>query len=217
MSRIESCPRCGGAHLSVHADDRQIRAHDGTMVPYQAQFSRCARCGEEFFTRSQSRAASRAAASAQRRHAKRLLPEELEAIRAMYGVSQVVMERILKFGKKSFARWEAGTVCQSQAADRLLREVRDSPNLFHRLAVEAGVLVESTRDPSAAEWQNFAVEAKVSVSVPHGAARKKPRVKARSVSGIYNVIRRDLVSVPRSASAARHSSGYHASFRCEPA
>jgi putative zinc finger/helix-turn-helix YgiT family protein len=100
MNRFESCPVCGGTNLRVHPEDRSIRARDGADLPYAAEYSQCTKCNEEFFTRDQSRAASRAAATALRQYAGLLAPADILGIRAKYGVTQVDLERVLKLGKR---------------------------------------------------------------------------------------------------------------------
>ena len=134
-----TCPKCNNIELTLHEEIRAIRAADGNMLSYSATYTRCIRCGEEFYTKAQSKAASRAATGAIRHHFGLLAPDEIVAIRRQYGVTQVELERVLNLGKKSVVRWEAGTVTQSRSADRLLRELRDSPSMFARLAEQAGV------------------------------------------------------------------------------
>jgi HTH-type transcriptional regulator/antitoxin MqsA len=139
MSKPITCPMCGGSSISIHVDDRRVHAEDGTPLPYKAHFSKCATCGEEFYTREQAREASRSAARVARTFEELLTPSEIVAIRGQYRVSQDLAQRIMRFGKKSFVRWEGGTVRQSRAADQLLRQVRDSPALFYRMAANAGI------------------------------------------------------------------------------
>jgi HTH-type transcriptional regulator / antitoxin MqsA len=186
MNKIETCPVCSNTDFQTSTEERSIRARDGTELPYSAEYSRCTKCGEEFFTRSQSRRASKAAATALRQHAGLLTPAEIVGIRAMYGVTQVELERTLKLGKKSIVRWEAGTVCQSQAADRLLREVRESPALFLRLAKEAGVTLNL--EPSSATVWDVVVTKVVSLP-PHAGRARRRKIRTR-VSGTYRVVER---------------------------
>jgi putative zinc finger/helix-turn-helix YgiT family protein len=134
---------------------RSFRAPTGEEVPYHAEYSRCGRCGEEFFTYQQSRAATRNLAGVERQRAGRLTPNEIIAIRKNYGVKQEQMERIVGVGKKTWGRWENGLVCQSRAADQLLREIRDSPSLFKRFAEQAGVTLPEPVELDA--WANFEV------------------------------------------------------------
>jgi putative zinc finger/helix-turn-helix YgiT family protein len=155
MSRKQSCPVCSGTDITVHPEMRSFRAPSGEEIPYRAEYSRCGRCGEEFLTYQQSRAANRNLAGVERQRGGRLTPNEIIAIRNSYGVTQEQIERILRVGKKTWGRWESGLVCQSRAADQLLREIRDSPSLFKRLAEQAGVTLPEPVELDA--WAHFEV------------------------------------------------------------
>lgn len=172
MTLAESCPICGSADLATMTYDGMIRARDGAQLPYHAHHSKCNHCGEEFFTKRQSRASNRVAATALRVHAGLLGPADIIGIRAKYRVTQAELERILRAGKKTAVRWESGAVCQSQAIDQLLREVRDSPNRFYELAEAAGVTVRPVVAPT------YVVHCVASVRVTQG-THKKPWAKRR--------------------------------------
>jgi HTH-type transcriptional regulator / antitoxin MqsA len=144
MSRNLACPQCAKSSITVHREERICRSLEGDGIPYPAEYSRCESCGEEFYTRQQSRANTRALVGIERQRAGRLTPQEILAIRQGYGVTQEQMEAIVGVGKKSWGRWENGLVCQSRSADQLLREIRFSPALFARLADKAGVKIPST-------------------------------------------------------------------------
>jgi putative zinc finger/helix-turn-helix YgiT family protein len=182
MTLAELCPICGSAELAVVGYDGMIRARDGTQLPYHAQHSKCNNCGEEFFTKRQSQASNRTAAAALRAHAGLLTPTEIVGIRAKYDVTQTELERVLKLGKKTVVRWEAGSVCQSQAADQLLREIRDSPTRFYELAEAAGV---SLRPATA---MTFVVGVTACVRVTQGSRRPHRRKRRPRQSGVYRTL-----------------------------
>ena len=146
MSRVESCPQCSSTSLAQHDEQRQIRAPDGTELPYAAQYSLCLTCGFEYYTARQTRLASRAAAGALRKHAGLLPPADMIALRAKYDLTQEDLEKIFRFGKKSVTRWEAGSVCQSRSADSLLREAIENPGFMRRSAEAAGVKIAQDRE-----------------------------------------------------------------------
>lgn len=162
MSRKPSCPVCSSVSLTIHQEVRSFRTVRGEEILYPAEYSRCAQCGEEFFTSQQSRAATRALVGIERQRGGRLTPNEIRAIRTNYGVTQEQMQRIVRVGKKAWGRWENGLVCQSRSADQLLREIRDSPSMFRRLAEQAGVSLPA---PAAEDvWSSFDFPFKVSDS-----------------------------------------------------
>ncbi len=143
-----ACPTCGATdNLTVHTEQGQVRAPDGTLLPYETAYTACERCGEEFLTRAQTRADSRAASTVLRRHIGLLTPEEIKAIRSRFRVSQEVFERVLGLGRKTVVRWETGRVNQGRAADLLLRAVRERPELFYEFAEREGVSLEQPALP----------------------------------------------------------------------
>ncbi len=122
------CPACGSTDESVVITaPRQVVGEDGRALEFLDLFTRCGRCGEEFYTREQSLASSRAAASALRAHEGLLSPDEIRAIRERLGWTQAQLEQALGVGPKTVVRWERGTVRQSRAADRLLRVLAAHP------------------------------------------------------------------------------------------
>jgi HTH-type transcriptional regulator/antitoxin MqsA len=126
MNRRDSCPNCGSASLTVHDEVSEIRAGDDTMLQYESRFTHCETCGEEFYSRAQSREATRSSSRELRKHEGLLTPQEIKSIRQSLGLTQVQLQEKLGLGKKSVVRWEAGTVCQSRAADRLIRSLQQT-------------------------------------------------------------------------------------------
>jgi len=139
------CPFCRADAVRVTSATRTTNADDGARLKYRERLSRCARCGEEFFTHEQSLAASRSRASVLRTHEGLLAPEEIRTMRARYGLSQAELERMLGLGAKTVVRWERGTVRQSQAADLLLRIVAEDRRRAETLADSAGVTLAAPR------------------------------------------------------------------------
>jgi len=133
----------------------QVTASDGTPLTYTTEYSRCGECGDEFYTRSQSLAASRARANALRAHENLLGPSEIRAFREKYGLTQEKLERLLGVGAKTVVRWERGTVAQGRAADSLLRILAKLPGALEFLAEQNGLAGHS----STLGWAEPAVKA----------------------------------------------------------
>src|SRR5712692_524363 len=91
-----SCPACQSAETRIVSAPRQVRAEDGATLEFTDEFTRCAQCGEEFYTRDQSLASSRAAAAVLREHERLLPPDRIRAIRQSYGLTQADFERALR-------------------------------------------------------------------------------------------------------------------------
>jgi HTH-type transcriptional regulator / antitoxin MqsA len=60
-----------------------------------------------------------------------LTGEKIREIRKKLGFTQEQMSEILGGGLKSFARYEAGQICQSKAMDNLLRILDRFPQVVH--------------------------------------------------------------------------------------
>lgn len=115
------CPLCRSERLRLIREPRQIEAEDGTSLPFVDELTECAKCGERYYTHEQAMASSRALAAALRSHEHLLTPDEIQAIRARFRLSQAGVEKLLCLGAKTVVRWEGGAVCQGRAADTLLR------------------------------------------------------------------------------------------------
>ncbi len=115
------CPACDSEHTRLVTAQREVQADDGATLPYVDELTECDECGERFYTHDQSLASSRARAAALRAHAHLLTPDEIRGIRERFDLSQAAVEDLFALGAKTLVRWERGTVCQSRAADLLLR------------------------------------------------------------------------------------------------
>ena len=130
------CPECGGA---VEA------SNDVLAVPFRGHpvevsgvlHGACTECGEVFIGAAEVEQLQRAAASKARAAQGLLQPEEIKALRASLGLSQVAFENLLGTGAKTVVRWEKGTVFQSATADRLMRLLRHMPELKAVLETDA--------------------------------------------------------------------------------
>ena len=144
MSQATQCPRCGKEALRAVSQTRLVAADDGTFLKYRDELTECSACGERFYTHKQSLASSRARAGALRQHAGLLTPAEIRAFRARSGLTQLHLELLLGTGRKTVVRWEKGTVCQSRAADRLIRLLILNPANIAALAAPSRSRVPST-------------------------------------------------------------------------
>jgi len=135
------CPVCRSEETSLVSAPRQVAASDATPLEFQDQFTRCRRCGEEFYTREQSLASSRAAATVLRQHERLLPPERIRSIRESYRLSQADFERALRLGPKTVVRWESGTVRQGATANSLLLAIEGNPATFWKVAAANGFTV----------------------------------------------------------------------------
>jgi putative zinc finger/helix-turn-helix YgiT family protein len=110
-----------------------------------ATVRRCPGCGEVFWSPEEAERARLAAAEEIRTREGLLLASEIRELRRSIGLTQPDFERLLGVGPKTAARWEAGTVFQSGAADHLMRVVREVPGAAEHLAARNGVRLRPVR------------------------------------------------------------------------
>jgi len=137
------CPECGGGvQASVEALEVPFRGHpvEVSGVPH----GRCTECGEVYIGAAEVEQLQRAAASQVRAAQGLLQPEEIRALRASLGLSQAAFEDLLGTGAKTVVRWEKGTVFQSATADRLMRLLRERPEL--RAVLESQAVCRTSRE-----------------------------------------------------------------------
>jgi putative zinc finger/helix-turn-helix YgiT family protein len=68
-----------------------------------------------------------------------LAPREVRIIRLKYGLSEADMEHLLALPEATFGRWERGEEIQGKAADTLLREMAEQPEIVRSLLGKSGV------------------------------------------------------------------------------
>jgi len=140
------CYQCA-AEARIVTEPREFREGDQTVV-VDDTFYRCDNCGETFYDGNMADESFRRAAAAARIQEGFLAPHEIRELRAMYGLSQASLERLINSGEKTVVRWERGTVAQNATADTLLRVLRSHPDVVAWLASQRGVKVTL---PEAAE------------------------------------------------------------------
>ncbi len=130
------CPECGGrVEASVDAIEVPFRGHPVSVsgVPH----GQCSECGEVYIGAAEVEQLQKAAASQVRASQGLMQPEEIRALRVSLGLSQAAFEDLLGTGAKTVVRWEKGIVFQSATADRLMRLLREMPELRAVLESEA--------------------------------------------------------------------------------
>jgi HTH-type transcriptional regulator / antitoxin MqsA len=139
MEKETECYLCRSPAFLIKGK-RQTRM--GTRpISFEDEFYKCSNCGEQFYDGRMADESFRRAAAAVRRVESLLAPEEIREIRALYGLTQADLERLIKGGEKTVVRWERGTIAQNATADTLLRVLRDHPEVVARLASQRGVKV----------------------------------------------------------------------------
>jgi DNA-binding transcriptional regulator YiaG len=68
-----------------------------------------------------------------------LSPEDVLAIRLRYGLSEEEMERLMAVPEGTWGRWERGEEIQGRAADMLMREMAEHPDVVRSLLKRSGL------------------------------------------------------------------------------
>lgn len=141
----DACRVCAG-RLDLVDETESVKI-GSEVVTIDVTHRKCASCGEAVYTPDELREIHRRAAAVVRARDGFLTPDEIRRIRERLALTQALFESVLYAGKKSLVRWEGGQVCQSGAADSLLRVVDHYPEVIEFLAELRGVPLESRANP----------------------------------------------------------------------
>jgi HTH-type transcriptional regulator/antitoxin MqsA len=129
-----NCVVCGSLDVSTFERER-ILAVGGREIRIPGDVAtKCASCGEEFYTGAQAREADRKVVEVRRLREGLLSGENVKKIRQALGMSQSSLEKALGIGAKTIVRWENGTSVQSRLMDSMLRLVAFNPDNLRLLA-----------------------------------------------------------------------------------
>jgi len=146
MENQETCYLCQSPAYLVTGPRDTVTGSRRTT--FEDEYYECSDCGEKFYTGAMADESFRRAAAAVRKMDGLLAPDEIREIRAMYGLTQAALEKLIGSGEKTVVRWERGTVAQNATADTLLRVLRDHPEVVTKLAEKREVTIvlpEATR------------------------------------------------------------------------
>src|SRR5215211_211053 len=105
MQKEETCYLCDSrADLVTGTRDTTAGSR---RIPFEDEYYQCSNCGEKFYTGDMADESFRRGAAAVRREDGLLAPDEIREIRALYGISQASLERLIKSGEKTVVRWSA--------------------------------------------------------------------------------------------------------------
>ena len=133
----ENCPSCQVAAEIMRAR-REVPVGRRRVV-IDDEWMKCRECDEEFYTSEQADQLHRRSIEQVRLVDGLLPPAEIKRIRGALGLTQREFEELLGTGEKTCVRWESGRVCQSVAADRLMRLVAANRENVRILAGVSGV------------------------------------------------------------------------------
>ena len=152
------CPNCEKeTELEVVRATEEIEIR-GESVSVDVEYCRCLVCGEEFEDpRSGDDPLDRAYREYRRRHGM-MQPEEIQAVRKKYGLTQGEMSRLLGWGAVTLSRYENGAL-QNEAHEKILRLAMDPRNLLKLIEEKPCALTEKKRDHLAEQLRKEQEEA----------------------------------------------------------
>ncbi len=129
----EKCPICGGGKLRKKTAKVSFD-YKGTNCVIENFVSHvCSVCKEGIPDPCTLKRADKLLVNHRRKVDRLLTPDEIKSIRASLKMSQAELARELCVAKKTFTRYENGTVAQSRLADAYLRSLRLCPALLEHV------------------------------------------------------------------------------------
>ena len=137
MELTNRCPACHSETTPVL--DRRVTTFGKRTLVVDDEWLHCSACGEDFYTTELADQLHGRVISTIRLGDGLLSPQAIRNIRLDLGLTQRDLERLIGTGEKTCVRWESGRVCQSVAADRVLRLLAANNENFAILSGIAGL------------------------------------------------------------------------------
>ena len=126
------CSVCGERAIEITRAPITVEFREGSWsVQPDFDYERCLACGEELYPADGLSELTRQAVAMARRQMGLLTPDEIRQMRLSLRLTQHELDRALGVSRGLVGRWERGEVFQSATADRLMRVIREAPELLH--------------------------------------------------------------------------------------
>jgi HTH-type transcriptional regulator/antitoxin MqsA len=125
------CPICGKGPLKKEVIEETFSYKGETITIPNYVVYKCDLCKETIVDKGTLKSSAKLLKNFKCKVDGLLTGEEIREIRKKVGFTQEQMSEILGGGLKSFARYEAGKICQSKAMDNLLRILDRFPQVVH--------------------------------------------------------------------------------------
>ncbi len=160
MSFCGECMRDTEARIEARTETYSVKGEDITV---QARVAVCEGCGTDMLDVALDDQTLNDAYAVYRSRHGLLQPQEIRAIRSMYGLGQKAFSRLLGWGEVTLARYETGSI-QSTAHDQMLRMAQQPDNVRlllkrngDRLTAEQRCVVEERLAALSNEHESFLV------------------------------------------------------------
>ena len=122
------CEKCGAfVDTKIQKKCETLRVK-GINITLNVDTCICSLCGEAVFSPEVDEASLERFYREYRKRMGLLQPEEIRAIRTLYGMSQETFARVLGMGAKTIARYENGSI-QDEAQNNLIFLVKEKKNM----------------------------------------------------------------------------------------
>lgn len=123
------CPVCGKGSLKKEIIEERFTYKGQSMTIPNYIVYRCNLCGEAIVDKQTLKSSGKQLKNFKCKVDGLLTGDQIKDIRRRLGFTQEQMSELLGGGLKSFARYEAGKICQSKAMDNLLRILDKFPQV----------------------------------------------------------------------------------------
>jgi HTH-type transcriptional regulator/antitoxin MqsA len=124
-----NCPFCGSENSVTRKSIRQEFEYKGQRIIFDGyKVYECSQCSEHFELPEDNKEFEEQIIEFQRGVDRLLTPKQIKDLRKSLGFTQENFANLLDVGKKTFARYERGTVVQSKSMDKLLRLIKSDPS-----------------------------------------------------------------------------------------
>lgn len=145
------CPSCEKVTDIEVIRDKEVIEVRGERIEVDSEYFRCTSCNEDF-ENTRGYDSHDAAYREYRRRRNLLQPEEIQAWRKGYGLTQREVSRLLGWGGVTLSRYETGAL-QTEAHERMLRLAMEPHNLLKLIVDSSDVLTVEKRQRLIAELE----------------------------------------------------------------
>ncbi|MGI2137921.1 type II toxin-antitoxin system MqsA family antitoxin [Shewanella baltica] len=159
MKKNSVCVICeeGTLIAKVESTSADYKGHTTTLALH---ISECDCCGSETSTAEQLRTNKRLMAEFKKQVDGLLTGKQVKEIRTSLGLTQADAAKIFGGGPVAFSKYEADDVTQSDAMDKLLRLVKDIPDVYAYLTHNAQNHDSIVRPVQICNWENLVLPTK---------------------------------------------------------
>jgi putative zinc finger/helix-turn-helix YgiT family protein len=144
MNKQLSCPVCDGTDKLKKIKGIQKIPVRGDIISVEAEYYKCAGCGEKFLVPALQNDPFEKAYRLYRQKNRMLQPEEIRDFRRRYNITQGELANLLGLGGATISRYETGKI-QDESHDTLLRLALDPENLYKLVSGSSGIFTDEKK------------------------------------------------------------------------